>query len=141
VTRVFIDTSAFVALLDRADPRHAGVRDAFLGLADDDLVTHGYVVAESLAVVRRRFGVEGAMTLIDDLLPVCEVLPVEPSAHAEALARYRASLPAGTSFVDQISLGLMQTSRIDAALALDLDLGATGIRLLPTPPSSGSEGE
>jgi hypothetical protein len=28
--------------------------------AADDLVTHGYVVAESIAVARRRLGVDGA---------------------------------------------------------------------------------
>lgn len=36
-----------------------------------------------------------------------DVLPVEPALHAAAQARYRASLPSGTSFVDQVSLGVM----------------------------------
>jgi len=52
-----VDTSALIALLDRADPRHEAVRSTFLDLADRELVTHGYVVAETLAVARRRFGV------------------------------------------------------------------------------------
>lgn len=60
-----------------------------MGLAAADLVTHGYVVAESLAVARRRFGVEGAIALIDDLLPAIDVLTVESAVHAAAMARYR----------------------------------------------------
>jgi hypothetical protein len=51
---------------------HAAVRAAFAEMADVDLVTHGYVVAESLAVVLRRFGVDGAIALLDDILPVVE---------------------------------------------------------------------
>ena len=126
-----MDTSALIALLDRADPRHEAVRSTFLDLADRELVTHGYVVAETLAVARRRFGVGGVIALLDDLLPVLAVLPVEPSLHASAQARYRASLPSGTSFVDQVSFGVMTQEAIDTAFALDADFVAAGVAVIP----------
>jgi predicted nucleic acid-binding protein len=126
-----VDTSALIALLDRADPRHEAVRSTFLDLADRELVTHGYVVAETLAVARRRFGVGGVIALLDDLLPVLAVLPVEPSLHASAQARYRASLPSGTSFVDQVSFGVMTQEAIDTAFALDADFVAAGVDVIP----------
>jgi predicted nucleic acid-binding protein len=126
-----VDTSALIALLDRADPRHEAVRSTFLDLADRELVTHGYVVAETLAVARRRFGVDGVIALLDDLLPVLAVLPVEPSLHASAQARYRASLPSGTSFVDQVSFGVMTAEAIDTAFALDADFVAAGVDVIP----------
>jgi len=126
-----VDTSALIALLDRADPRHEAVRSTFLDLADRELVTHGYVVAETLAVARRRFGVGGVIALLDDLLPVLAVLPVEPSLHASAQARYRASLPSGTSFVDQVSFGVMTQEAIDTAFALDADFVAAGVAVIP----------
>ena len=126
-----MDTSALIALLDRADPRHEAVRSTFLDLADRELVTHGYVVAETLAVARRRFGVAGVIALLDDLLPVLAVLPVEPSLHASAQARYRASLPSGTSFVDQVSFGVMTQEAIDTAFALDADFVAAGVEVIP----------
>lgn len=126
-----MDTSALIALLDRADPRHEAVRSTFLDLADRELVTHGYVVAETLAVARRRFGVGGVIALLDDLLPVLAVLPVEPSLHASAQARYRASLPSGTSFVDLVSFGVMTQEAIDTAFALDADFVAAGVDVIP----------
>jgi len=126
-----VDTSALIALLDRADPRHEAVRSTFLDLADRELVTHGYVVAETLAVARRRFGMAGVIALLDDLLPVLAVLPVEPSLHASAQARYRASLPSGTSFVDQVSFGVMTQEAIDTAFALDADFVAAGVDVIP----------
>lgn len=128
---VFVDTSALIALLDRADPRHEAVRSTFIDLADRELVTHGYVVAETLAVARRRFGVAGVIALLDDLLPVLAVLPVEPSLHASAQARYRASLPSGTSFVDHVSFGVMTQEAIDTAFALDADFVAAGVDVIP----------
>jgi predicted nucleic acid-binding protein len=129
-----VDTSALLALLDADDPRHQATRSAFRDLAEDELVTHGYVVAESLAVTRRRFGVEGAISLLDELLPAIDLLPVDAGLHATAQARYRASLPAGTSFVDQVSLVLIEREAIETALALDADFAAAGITVLPSTP-------
>ena len=132
MSRVFIDTSALLALLDRADPRHQAVRDAFTGLADVELITHGYVVAETLAVARRRFGVDGVIALLDDVLPAITVLPVEAALHAAAQAAYRDSLPSGTSFVDQVSFNVIRLEGIEVALALDPDFEAAGIAVLVT---------
>jgi predicted nucleic acid-binding protein len=131
VTRIFVDSSALLTLLDRADPRHGSARDCLQGLADADLVTHGYVVAESLAVARRRFGVDGAVALIDDLLPAIEVLTVTPAIQVAALARYRASLPSGTSFVDCISLEVMASEAVDTAFVFDGDFEAAGVQVVP----------
>jgi predicted nucleic acid-binding protein len=131
VTRVFVDTSALLALLDRADPRHEEVREAFAALADTDLATHGYVVAESLAVARRRFGLHAAIALLDDILPVVSILPVEPELHVRAQARYRASLPSGVSFVDRISFAVIERERLDGAFTTDADFAAAGVPLIP----------
>ncbi len=133
VSRVFVDTSALLAFLDADDLRHEATRSAFLAVADEELLTHGYVVAESLAVARRRFGVEGAIALLADLLPVISLIPVDIELHSTAQARYRASLPSGTSLVDQVSLVLIEREAIDTVLALDPDLAAGGATVLPEP--------
>jgi predicted nucleic acid-binding protein len=132
VGQVFVDSSALIALLDRAHPRHEAASSTFLELADRELVTHGYVVAETLAVARRRFGVDGVIALLDDVLPVIAVLPVEPALHASAQTTYRASLPAGTSFVDQVSFAVMARDSIPTAFALDTDFVAAGVGVIPT---------
>ena len=133
VSPVFVDTSALIALLDRADPRHEAVSATFVDLADRELVTHGYVVAETLAVARRRFGVDAVVALLDDLLPVIAVLPVEPALHASAQTRYRASLPSCTSFVDQVSFEVTAREAIETAFALDSDFLDTGVAIVPAP--------
>lgn len=130
--RVFVDTSALLTLLDRSDSRHEAARTCLQGLADAELVTHWYVVAESLAVVRRRFGVDGAITLLDEILPALEVLPVDASAHTAAIGRYRGSLPSGTSFVDNVSFELMAREGIETAFAFDIDFVSAGVNVIPS---------
>ena len=131
VSRIFVDTSALLAHIDADDLRHEAVRQEFAAHRDDELVTHGYVVAEALAVARRRFGVEGVIAVLDDLLPAIVILAVEPSLHATAQSRYRASLPSGTSFVDQVSFAVIERDAIETAFALDPDFAAAGIAVVP----------
>jgi uncharacterized protein len=141
VTRILVDTSALLAFLDGDDPRQALVRSAFEDHVDDELVTHGYVVAESLAVVRRRLGVAGVTTLLDDVLPAIELLPVDVELHLSAQRRYRASLPTGVSFVDHVSLALMDREGIRTALVLDADFDRRDIEIIPaTSPSPAQSG-
>ena len=76
---------------------------------------------------------DGVITLLDDLLPIIEVLPVEPAVHTSAQSRYRASLPSGTSFVDQVRFGVMAQASIETAFALDSDFATAGVSVVPPP--------
>jgi hypothetical protein len=82
-------------------------------------------------VARRRFGVEGAVALVGAILPLVTVLSVGPQDHAVALSRHRAALPSGMSFVDQVSLRVIELEGITTAFALDSEFGAPGMRTLP----------
>jgi len=131
VSDTFVDTSALITLLDADDPRHDAVGAALRSMAGVRLVTHAYVIAETIAVARRRLGVPGVRALIDGLLPILETVPVTAEQHAEALARYRSSLPSGTSFVDHVSFIVIGALSIARALALDADFAARGIEVVP----------
>ena len=80
MTSALVDTSALLACLDADDPRHSVMAAACAALPKDDLLTHGYVVAESVALTRRRLGVEATISLLDDVLPAMEILPVGAAA-------------------------------------------------------------
>jgi hypothetical protein len=138
VTRVFVDTSALLAFLDADDPRHAAVVATFADLASDELVTHGYVVAESLAVTRRRFGLEATISLLDEILPVIDLLAVDNALHADAQQRYRAALPTATSFVDHVSFAVMEREGITTAFVLDADFTASGAQMIPSAEAPGT---
>lgn len=137
MSRILVDTSALLALLDADDRRQESVRAAFAEHPDADFVTHGYIVAESIAVARRRLGIDGVIALLDDVLPAVAVLPLDPATHAVAQARYRASLPSGVSFVDQVSFVVIEREAIDTAIVLDADFVRPGLTVLPAPASIG----
>ena len=128
---LFVDTSGIVALLDRDDPAHAAVVDAFAGASSDRLVTHAYIVIETLAVVRRRFGAGATADVLDRVLPALEVTPVDRELHVAALAAYREALESSVSLVDRTSFAFMRREGIERAIALDGDFRTAGFRTVP----------
>jgi predicted nucleic acid-binding protein len=128
---LFVDTSGIIALLDRDDPNHDGVRAAFALGRDEPLATHAYVVVETLAVVRRRFGPAAAATVLDEILPAIEVTPVDADLHAAALDAYRAAVESGVSMVDRTSFAFMRRAGLARAIAIDADFRTAGFTTLP----------
>src|SRR5450756_3257601 len=91
------------ALLDRRDAHHASAVAFWTDPDDEDLVTHAYVVIESVALVRSRLGAAAVAALVDDLLPAIRVEMVDRPLHEESLADLR-RIGGGTSLVDRVTL-------------------------------------
>lgn len=132
--RVFCDTSGLLALLDADEARHPEAVRILEGLAADQasLVTHNYVLVETIALVDRRLGRASLARLLDGLLPVIEVVWVDRSRHDAALAAHRAS-SGRSSLVDQVSFALMRDLALEHAFAFDDDFSAEGFRPLASP--------
>ena len=117
--RTFVDTSALYALLDEGDSNHAAAAGTFAGLKGTELVTHAYVVVETVALVSRRLGRAAVERLLDSLMPVISVAAVDASLHAAALAAYRGAASGSISLVDRTSFAFMRDNRLDVAFAFD----------------------
>ena len=78
---VVVDTSALFALLDRRDAHHASAVAFWTDADDEDLVTHAYVMVETIALVRSRLGVAAVAALVNDLLPAIRVEMVDRPLH------------------------------------------------------------
>ncbi|TFU17723.1 type II toxin-antitoxin system VapC family toxin [Thermus tengchongensis] len=118
---VFVDTSALYALLDRDDARHPEAAERFRRLlaARERLVTHSYVVVESVALVQRRLGLEAVRALCHGLLEVVHTVPVDGDLHQVALTALLASGRREISLVDWTSFFFMQRRGLRKALAFD----------------------
>lgn len=123
---VVVDTSALFALLDRRDVHHASAVAFWTDPDDEDLVTHAYVVIESVALVRSRLGAAAVAALVDDLLPAIRVEMVDRPLHEGSLAEHR-RIGGGTSLVDRVTLAFAVRHGIARAFAFDADLAAAGL--------------
>jgi predicted nucleic acid-binding protein len=128
---LFVDTSGILALVDRDDPAHDGVVGAFSLGRDEPLATHTYVVVETLAVARRRFGAALAADLVDRVLPALDVHEVDSELHASALLAFRETIESSVSLVDRTSFAFMRREGIGRAVALDVDFRTAGFETIP----------
>lgn len=132
---VFVDTSAFYAVLDaddRSHPRARAAWDQLLdGLLDETLegVTHGAVVVEAAALVQRRLGLPAVRALLTELVPLCAVEWIDAELHALATSALLAAANRGVSLVDWTSFVVMRRRGIDTALAFDDDFVDQGFTL------------
>ena len=117
----FVDTSAWLALLDADEARHGEAAAAWRSLLERDtpLVTTIYVLAEAYALAQQRLCQEAVRVLAEDLLPVAEVEFVGRDAHDRAIAAVIAANRRDLSLVDAVSFDVMRRRGISRAFAFD----------------------
>lgn len=130
--RVFVDTSAWYALIDRADPDHAAV-SACLREFKGALVTSNFVFDETVTLLRYRLGWQPAHRFGECLRAGSLAHRVNVEARDEDVAwsifgRYQDH---ELSYTDCSSFALMQRLKLSTAVALDSDFRAFGLLTLP----------
>jgi uncharacterized protein len=119
---VYVDTSAFLAVLNASDRFHESARHRWVQLLESGtpLVCNNYVLIETLAVLQNRLGMEAVTTLQNVVVPVLVVLWVDQDLHQRAVSallvarRRRLSLVDCTSFESMRQVGLQQVFAFDA---------------------------
>ncbi len=129
---VFVDTSAFYALLDASDRHHDEAASIWKSLVETDagLITHNYVLFETAALVQRRLGLRALAVFQDDVLPLVSVHWAEEDLHSTAMAILRASGQKNLSLVDCVSFEVMRIRGLRTAFAFDDDYKIRGFEIL-----------
>jgi predicted nucleic acid-binding protein len=128
MSHVFVDTSAFLALLLRDDRRHADAQAAFATLARENAawVSSSYVMVECYALLHRRVGPVGTKAMREHLAPLVQVTWVDEALHEAGLDRLQASAQRRVSLVDCVSFELMQAAGMHRAFAYDRHFNDAG---------------
>ena len=131
--RIYVDTSAFYALLDRADKHHHPARAVWPALLEDDieLVTTNYVVSETTTVLQYRIGFEAANLWYRDILGVMDVHWVDEALHRRAYELWMNLGRRRFSLVDCVSYVTMHHHRIEKAFGFKSNYIEQGFELLP----------
>jgi uncharacterized protein len=131
--RIFIDTSAFYALLDRDDESHQKAKRAWADLLNDEntLVTSNYVLVEAFALLQHRLGIEAVRGFQNDILPLVNVEFVNSEIHRSSVSALLSALRRNLSLVDCTSFETMRTLEIKAVFAFDPHFEEQGFNVLP----------
>ena len=130
---IFFDTSAIYALADDADASHDAAQQLFERLLHEQtpLLTHNYVVVETIALIQGRYGLAAALTIEPGIRNV-EVVWVDSDIHRQASTRW-AKGSRKLSFVDHVSFVVMERYQIDTAFAFGSDFVGHGFNVLHAP--------
>ncbi len=131
--RVFIDTSAFYALLDRDDENHRKAKNAWADLLknDDALVTNNYVLVETFALIQHRLGVDAVRGFQNDILPLVNIEFVVPELHRSGVSALLAASRRNLSLVDCVGFEMMRALEVKMAFAFDPHFKEQGFNTLP----------
>jgi len=129
---IFVDTSAFYALLDASDQRHREAARIWAGLIESgaEMETHNYIVVETAALVQRRLGVKAAEAFFDALLGVVRILWIDENIHRRAEGAFRTAGRKTLSLVDCASFEIMRSRSIGSAFVFDADFQDHGFAVL-----------
>ena len=130
--RVFVDTSAFYALLDRDDDNHAIARSAWTGIVENGTVavTSSYVLVETVALLQSRLGLEAVRAFEEAMVPVLHVEYVTGELHKLGMAALLVAARRRLSLVDCVSFEIMRRNGITASFSFDSHFKEQGFRLI-----------
>ena len=123
MSRVFVDTSALLALLNPHDTSHNRARVAFERLAEasDSLTTTSYVLVETYALVGRRLGTEAVRAFRESFAPLLAVIWVDEPLHDAGLDLLLSRKSRRLSLVDAVSFVAIRQRAVDRVFAYDED--------------------
>lgn len=136
--RLFVDTSAFIALEDEDDENHEAAveyrnRLSQRGTPYRALYTSNYITDETLTLLRVRCGHQVA-TAFGEMIQssrMIRVLWITPTTEKDAWKIFKEHHDKDFSFTDCTSFALMKTEAIDAAFTFDRHFSQYKLKTVP----------
>ncbi len=127
----FIDTSALLALLDSDEAHHADAVRSWNRFAEIEagLTTSNYVVLETMAVAQRRLGMDAVRALVNQVVPLLDVVFVDQAAHGAGVTALLVAGRRDLSLVDCTSVELIRRLGLQFAFAYDRHFVEQGLEL------------
>jgi predicted nucleic acid-binding protein len=129
---IFIDTSAFYALMDRSDAHHEKAKRIWIFLLEKEchLHTTNYIMIESLTLLQSRLGFEAAHLFARDILGLVEFFWIDKPRHSLAFELWLSLGRRKMSLVDCVSFITMRHCKIEKTFAFDKHFEEQGFTIL-----------
>jgi len=130
---LFVDTSAFYALLDQDDGNHQRAATAWTKIlqAADGLITSNYVVVETVTLLQHRIGLDAVRGFQADLVPAVHVAYVDNEIHRQGMSGLLAAGRRKLSFVDCVNFELMRHLGLTRAFTFDSHFRQQDFEMIP----------
>lgn len=130
--RIFIDTSAFLALEDESDEHHEEAfrfRQQVLLKSDYDIITTSYILDETLTLIRSRLGIRVSIDFSRKMRrsQIVKILPVSKEIEEKALDLFEEYDDKAFSFTDCVSFVVIQEMGIKEAFTFDRHFEQMGL--------------
>lgn len=130
---IFVDTSAFLAVLDKSDTNHKAAKLFWNKIISggDVLFCHNYILVETSALVLRRLGMEAIRVFEQDIIPILRVIWVTNEVHFAAVSAQLVADRRPLSLVDCVSFDVMRRTGIQKVFSFDRHFRNYGFDLKP----------
>lgn len=131
--KIFIDTSAFFALLTEDDSQHHEAVQFWKELVQQQAVfySNSYVVIESIALIQNRLGLEFVHHLRSSILPFLSVDWIDEDQHEKIVENLLESNRRSVSLVDRSSFDTMRRLDIQTVFTFDEHFREQGFSVVP----------
>jgi len=119
--RVFVDTSALLAVIDRDDQAHESAGIIWTQLVEQraQFITSNYVLVETNALIQRRLGMQYVHVFEEQVVSLFNVIWIGDDLHQSGLTIMRSANRRQLSLVDCVSFALCRQSQIRTVFAFD----------------------
>ena len=133
MTIYYVDTSAFLAILDADDKNHIRAKAQWtkLILAQATLVCSDYVLVETLALIQHRLGLAAVRVFHEDIFPLLTIEWVDESTYRAGITAVLTAARRKLSLVDCISFEVMRRLGLQSAFAFDKHFEEQGFTCVP----------
>jgi predicted nucleic acid-binding protein len=130
---MFVDTSAFLAILDADDQNHVAAAETWADLVsrDEVLVCSNYILVETFALVQHRLGIEAVRSFQEDIVPLLQIEWLNAAAHARSVSALLTAGRRQLSLVDCASFDVMRSREITTAFVFDRHFAEQGFHCRP----------
>lgn len=130
---IFVDTSAFLAILSTDDINHQRASLCWRNLLEEGqmLFSNNYVVVESIALIQKRLGLEKVRDFQTEILLLLQIEWVDEAQHITAIETVLQTNRRKLSLIDCSAFQTMRRLGIDTAFTFDPHFAEQGFTVIP----------
>ena len=130
---IYVDTSAFLAVLNANDETHEKAKQVWIDLIEslEAIVCNSYVLVETYALLQNRLGMEATRVFHEDIFPMLQLEWIDGTLHHEAVTAFITANRRNLSLVDCASFVTMRRMGITKAFTFDKHYSEQGFHVFP----------